>query len=190
MKNERQTPGCVSIGTKVRRAVWNVTAAVLFRPFITKLFRPWRIALLRMFGADIEKDAEVYASARIWAPWNLRMGHRSCLGPDVVCYNQNTVTLKDDAIVSQYAYLCTAGHDVCMMNTAGDSLITAPIVLESKAWIGSRAFIGMGVTIGEGAVVGATASVYKDVEPWTVVGGNPARFIKKRVIIKKRSIKE
>lgn len=38
----------------------------------------------------------------------------------------------------------------------------------------------MGVTIGEGAVVGATASVYKDVEPWTVVGGNPARFIKKR----------
>lgn len=182
MSLERHYPEHVIMRIKIKRALWNVTAAVLFRPFITKLFRPWRIALLRMFGADIEKDAEVYASARIWAPWNLRMGHRSCLGPDVVCYNQDTVTLKDDAIVSQYAYLCTAGHDVCMMNTAGDSLITAPIVLEGKAWIGSRAFIGMGVTIGEGAVVGATASVYKDVEPWTVVGGNPARFIKKRVI--------
>ena len=44
------------------------------------------------------------------------------------------------------------------------------------------AFIGMGVTIGEGAVVGARAAVFKDVEPWTVVGGNPAKFIKKRVI--------
>ena len=63
-------------------------------------------------------------------------------------------------------------------------LITAPIVLKDQSWIGARAFIGMGVTIGQGAVVGATASVYKDVEPWTVVGGNPAKIIKKRVIDK------
>ena len=61
-------------------------------------------------------------------------------------------------------------------------LITAPIVIEDQAWIGAKAFVGMGVTIGQGAVVGATASVYKNVEPWTVVGGNPARVIKKRVI--------
>ena len=40
----------------------------------------------------------------------------------------------------------------------------------------------MGVTIGEGAVVGATASVYKSVEPYDVVGGNPAKFLKKRII--------
>lgn len=42
--------------------------------------------------------------------------------------------------------------------------------------------IGMGVKIGEGAVVGATASVYKSVEPWTVVGGNPAKVVKKRTL--------
>ena len=38
----------------------------------------------------------------------------------------------------------------------------------------------MGVEIGEEAIVGATASVFKDVEPWTIVGGNPAKIIKKR----------
>lgn len=43
--------------------------------------------------------------------------------------------------------------------------------------------MGMGVTIGQGAVVGATASVYKNVEHWTVVGGNPAKEIKKRMLI-------
>ena len=46
----------------------------------------------------------------------------------------------------------------------------------------AEAFVGPGVTIGEGAVVGARAAVFRDVEPWSVVGGNPARFIKKRKI--------
>ena len=45
------------------------------------------------------------------------------------------------------------------------------------------AFVGMGVIIGEGAVVGARASVFKNVEPWTVVGGNPAKYIKNRGVI-------
>jgi putative colanic acid biosynthesis acetyltransferase WcaF len=61
-------------------------------------------------------------------------------------------------------------------------LISAPITIEEQAWVAADAFVGMGVTIGKGAVVGARASVYADVEPYTVVGGNPAKFIKKREI--------
>lgn len=177
---ERHTPGHVSGSIKIKRVVWNITAAFLFRPFITPAFRKWRIALLRLFGAKIEWDANVYASVKIWAPWMLQMGHRACLGPEVICYNQDCVVLEDDAIVSQYSYLCTAGHDVDHANTADSGLITAAIVLRRGAWVGSRAYIGMGVEIGECAVVGATASVYKSVEPWTVIGGNPAKVIKKR----------
>lgn len=177
---ERHTPGHVSGSIKIKRVVWNIAAAFLFRPFITPVFRKWRIALLRMFGAKVEWDANVYASVKIWAPWMLQMGHRACLGPEVICYNQDWVVLEDDAIVSQYSYLCTAGHDVDYANTADSGLITAPIVLRRGAWVGSRAYIGMGVEIGEGAVVGATASVYISVEPWTVAGGNPAKVIKKR----------
>ena len=69
-----------------------------------------------------------------------------------------------------------------MLNTADDSLITAPIWIREKAWIGSKAFIGLGVCIGKAAVVGATASVYKSLEDYLVVGGNPAKIIKKRVL--------
>lgn len=176
---ERHTPGHVTKSIKMKRVVWNVAAALLFRPFITPVFRKWRLLLLRLFGAQVEWDANVYASVKIWAPWRLKMGHRTCLGPEVICYNQDWVVLEDDAIVSQYSYLCTAGHDTSHANTADEGLITAPIVLRNGAWIGSRAFAGMGVEIGEGAVVGATASVYKNVEPWTVVGGNPAKVLKK-----------
>ncbi len=184
MNIERHAPGHVSRATKVRRALWNVTAAVLFRPFVTPLFSRWRVAVLRLFGAQVAWDAQVYASARVWAPWRLRMGHRACLGPDVVCYNQDWVVLDDDAVVSQYSYLCTAGHEVDRANTASSGLVTAAIVVRRGAWVGSRAYVGMGVEIGEGAVVGATASVYKNVEPWAVVGGNPAKIIKMRKITK------
>ena len=58
-------------------------------------------------------------------------------------------------------------------------LVTSPIVVGDRAWVAADAFIGPGVTIGEGAVVGARSSVYRDVEPWTVVAGNPARIMKK-----------
>ena len=59
-------------------------------------------------------------------------------------------------------------------------LTTAPITVGAKAWIAGWSIVLPGVTIGEGAVVAAGAVVTKDVEPWAVVGGNPAKFIKKR----------
>ena len=81
--------------------------------------------------------------------------------------------------VSQKSYICTASHDITKSTLP---LVFAPVVIEDQVWVGADAFIGMGVTVGQGAVVGARASVYKDVEPWTVVGGNPAKFIKVREV--------
>lgn len=54
MKLERHTPRRVSLGIKLKGVVWNVTAALLFRPFITPLFRKWRLMLSRLFGAEVE----------------------------------------------------------------------------------------------------------------------------------------
>lgn len=172
--------GYVSNGIKIRRALWNIVCAFLFRPFITGLFRKWRIFILNLAGAKISYKANVYASVKIWAPWNLVMDEGACLGPDVICYNQDKVVLGKDVTVSQYSYLCTAGHETDSQNTASEGLITAEITLDDGAWVGTRAFIGMGVNVGKNAIVGATASVFKDVEESTIVGGNPAKVIRKR----------
>ena len=72
-----------------------------------------------------------------------------------------------------------ASHDV---SSPTFDYFVSPVVIKDNVWIATGAIILPGVTIGEGAVVGAGAVVTKDVEPWTVVGGNPAKFIKKRVL--------
>jgi putative colanic acid biosynthesis acetyltransferase WcaF len=104
------------------------------------------------------------------------MGESSCLGDHVDCYSVDRVIIEPYATVSQYAFLCTASHDYTIKEMP---LVTAPIRIGSRAWVAADVFIGPGVMIGEGAVVGARASVFRNVEPWTVVGGNPARIIKK-----------
>lgn len=162
-----------------KRIAWFITYNLLFRWLIGGRLRYVRNLLLRAFGARIPLGSMVYHSTRIWAPWNLSVGRYSCVGPRVELYNRAPITIGDNAIVSQGAFLCTASHD---FNDPRHPLITAPIRIGDQAWVAAEAYVGMGVTIGEGAVVGARGSVYKDVEPWTIVGGNPAKFIKRREI--------
>lgn len=166
---------------QVIRLIWGVVwpMATWFLP--RSMGMPWKRTLLRAFGAKVADTANVYSSAKVYFPSNLTMGEYSCLASDVDCYNVAPIRIGANATVSQGAYLCTASHDI---TDPLNHLITAPIVIEDQAWIGAKAFVGMGVTIGQVAVVGATASVYKNVESWTVVGGNPAKFIKMRVIEK------
>ena len=172
----------VTVKVKILRALWVITWLLLIFPFRTRLLRKWRILILKIWGAKVTWSSSIYSSTMIWAPWNLVMEEKAGIGPNVIVYNQAKVIVRTKAKISQYAYLCTAGHDISILNNAETGLVVAPIEIGQKSWIGTRAYIGMGVTIGEGAVVGATASVYKDVEPWTIVGGNPAKFIKKRSI--------
>jgi putative colanic acid biosynthesis acetyltransferase WcaF len=158
---------------KLGRALWGVVWLLLFRPSPRPCFA-WRRWLLRCFGARMGKGANVYSSCRVWAPWNLEMGDHSCLGFDVDCYCVDRVRIGAHATVSQYSYLCTASHDI---RDPHMRLVTAPIAIGNGAWVCAGAFVGPGVVLGEGAVAAARAVVVKDVEPWAVVGGNPARFL-------------
>ena len=170
---------CLPLSNKFRRLIWNTVSLLLFRPFIAPFLWRWRNIVLKAFGAQIGNGSKINASAKIWAPWNLVVGDYTAIGEKAIIYNPDKIILGSKVVVSQFAYLCTASHDI----TSGDNhLVTKIITINSFAWIAADAFVGMGVTVGEGAVVGARAAVFKDVEPWTVVGGNPAKFIKKRVI--------
>ncbi|MCH2132893.1 MAG: hypothetical protein MK116_03990 [Phycisphaerales bacterium] len=165
-----------SLRNRLARFLWSVTYVVLFRP-TPRSFHTWRNIVLRLFGARIHKSARVYPKVKVWYPGNLVMGVGTCLGDAVDCYNVATITLEDGATVSQYTYLCGATHDADHVDFA---LIPRPITICRRAWIAADVFVGPGVTIGEGAVVGARSSVYKDMPPWQICVGNPARPVRAR----------
>ncbi len=169
-----------SLGSKFARVMWNVVWLALFRPTPRgNLFRPWRIALLKLFGARVKWSSNVLPSCRIWQPWKLTMGDYACLSENVDCYTVDEISIGDQATVSQGVRLCAAGHDITSKIM---ELTHKPIVIGANAWVAGWSIVLPGVTIGEGAVVGAGSVVTKDVKAWIVVAGNPARFIKERTL--------
>ncbi|MFC3353429.1 putative colanic acid biosynthesis acetyltransferase [Sphingobacterium zeae] len=169
----------LSRANQIKRVIWQITWAIFARPFPRSLGNKWRLILLRLFGAKIDNTAVVYPTVRIYQPWNLEMAEYSCLAPEVDCYNVDRIVIGAYSTVSQKCYLCAASHNI---RSSNHELIHAPIVIEDQVWVGADVFIGMGVTVESGAVIGARAAVFKNVEQWTIVGGNPAKFIKKRII--------
>jgi putative colanic acid biosynthesis acetyltransferase WcaF len=140
---------------------------------------PWRRFLLRLFGAKVSSTAGVYGSARIWYPANFEIGDRAYVGRQVKVYCMAKITLNAYALASQGAHMCAGTHDI---EDPDFQLKTAPIVIGERAWIAAEAFVGPGVTVGDGAVLGARACAMRDLEPWTVYVGNPARILRRRNI--------
>ena len=169
-------PSPHSFGNKVARVIWAVVWATLFR-WSPRIFHGWRRFLLRCFGAKIGKNARISPSVKVWGPWNLTVGEEAAIAHNSDCYCVDRISVGDHATVSQYSFLCTASHDVSDPHM---KLISAPIQIADQAWVCAGAFVAPGVTIGEGAVAGAMSVVTKDVSPWMIVAGNPAKTIRRR----------
>ena len=176
--DRRACPSPHSRANKVARLLWQAAWRLLFRP--TPWFWPApRRALLRLFGAKIGNKVQIMPSVQIWAPWNLALGDHATVSHGVDLYAVDRIEIGAHATVSQRAFLCTATHDVDHPHMP---LLTAPIRIGDGAWVGAEAYVHPGVAIGVDAVAGARAVVLHDVPPGQIVGGHPARFIRKREI--------
>ena len=119
-----------SLKSKIARVLWNLVWILLFRPTPRgNLFRPWRIALLKMFGAKVKWSSSVLPSCRIWQPWKLTMGAYACLSEDVDCYTVDEIVIGDQATISQGVKLCCASHDIASKIM---ELTYRPIVIKSS----------------------------------------------------------
>ena len=173
---QREGGASFRFGNRASRAIWKLTWFCL-ASWTPPFFSPWRIALLRLFGARVGAGAAIAASTRVWLPRNLVLGPGATLGPGVDCYNMAMVTIGARAVVSQRAFLCGGTHDIADDNF---QLVARPVTVGAEAWVAAEAFVGPGVTVGEGSVLGARGCAFTDLRPWTVYRGNPAVEVKAR----------
>lgn len=108
---------------------------------------------------------------------NIHIGENVFINSNCTMQDQGGVYIGDDVLIGHNVCLLTLNHDFEIEKRA--ELHPSPVHIKDKAWIGSNSTILPGVTIGEGAIVAAGAVVTRDVMAKTVVGGVPAKPIKK-----------
>jgi putative colanic acid biosynthesis acetyltransferase WcaF len=169
-------------GYKLKSRLWNFVNATLFR-WSFFFMRRYRVAWLKLFGANVDWTSSIDRTATIVDPWNLTIGKSSSIGEYACIRCRGQVTIGEQCCIGRGVFLLSASHNI---ESPKFEMITAPISINNNVWIATNAIIGKGITVGEGTVVAAGAVVVKDVEPWIVVGGNPAKPIKKRIIQDKK----
>jgi carbonic anhydrase/acetyltransferase-like protein (isoleucine patch superfamily) len=98
------------------------------------------------------------------------------------CNSAESVTIGDNVLIASNVLITDSDHIVepgGLPVTRNPNFITRPVVIESNCWIGQNAVILKGVTVGRDSIVGANSVVSRDVAPCSIVGGNPARLIKR-----------
>ncbi|MHB1021960.1 MAG: LbetaH domain-containing protein [Acidobacteriaceae bacterium] len=165
-----------SLASRVQRHLWNLCWALFYRTSPRPL-HAWRAWLLRLFGAKMGPNCHFYPKSKVWAPWNLICEDQCTLGDDAEIYNPAPCYMGSHAIVSQQAYICGATHDY---DDPAFPLISFPIHLGAYSWICARASVAPRVRVGEGAVLGLAAVATRDMDPWTIYAGVPAKKVKDR----------
>jgi acetyltransferase-like isoleucine patch superfamily enzyme len=136
-----------------------------------------RHMLARRLGVRIGQGVQLYRWREIRFGRHIRIGDGSVLGFWATLDGRRGIEIGRNVNISSEVAFWTLQHDP---QRSDFGLAGGPIVVEDDAWVSFRATILPGVTIGRGAVVAAGAVVTRDVPPYAIVGGVPARVIGQR----------
>ncbi|MCL1049567.1 acyltransferase [Shewanella abyssi] len=132
--------------------------------------------MLRIMGMKFD-GAVIYSKFHIRRPSNISIGNGTVIGHGATLDGRNGIKIGNNVNLSSEVMIWSMQHD---FNCQYFSSEGGPVVIGDFAWISARAIVLPGVVIGEGAVVAAGAVVTKDIKPYTVVGGVPAKYISDR----------
>lgn len=167
-----------SLGNRLFRVVWGLAWLLLCR-WTPPPLHAWRAFVLRAFGAKLGSKCRIYGSVTVWHPGNLECGRNVTVGPGALLYNQGRIVIGDDVTISQRAHICASTHRV---NDFHFQLVLRPVTIERLSWIAAEAFVGPGVTVAEGSVLAARGCLFASTESYGIYRGNPATFLKTRVL--------
>ena len=139
-----------------------------------------RDVIIEKLGIQMPKTSTIVQPFHIDMADGLQIGENVFINYNCSMMSCGGIIIEDDVQIGPNVMLVTTNHDF----NHREWVLHKPIVIRKGAWIGGRSLILPGVTVGENAVVAGGAVVTKDVEPNTIVGGNPARVIKRLDIVR------
>ncbi len=154
------------------------TLTLIYNSIINKIpsrhFRKW---YLQLFGAKFGKKSFLFRRCEVLKPYGLKIGNNVSVGWFASLDARGGLEIGNNVNISSYVKIITGTHDIDSFDFKG---VFKQVIIEDNVWICTGAIILPGVKIGKGAVVSAGAVVSKDIEPYSVVGGVPAKHIKFR----------
>lgn len=136
-----------------------------------------RKSIYRRFGIRIHKSSSIHWRAEFYCPERIQIGRFTTIGDSSFLDGREGLIIGDNVNLGSHVTIYTREHDV---NSPSFTETGSQVILENYCWVSSHVIILPGVTIGEGAVVAAGSVVTKDVKPYNIVAGVPARKIGKR----------
>lgn len=134
-------------------------------------------AFLRLFGITLGNKSYIHVPVKLFSLHNLRVGNNSVIAPYCYLDTRRGISIGNNVSISHNTRIYTLGHD---LNTPELHLVGTPVTIDDDAFIYANVLIMPGVHIGKGAVVYPGSVVVKDVAPYAIVGGNPARVLGER----------
>jgi putative colanic acid biosynthesis acetyltransferase WcaF len=174
----RFTVGNYKPGSKMKMICWYFTNQLFFFNNF-----PWpyslKVALLRLYGCRIGKGAVIKPNVRIKYPWKLRIGINCWIGEDVWIDNLADISIGDNVCLSQGALLLTGNHDYTKIDFP---YRLGAIALEDGVWIGAKSTVCPGVVCRSHSILTVNSVAARSLEARKIYSGNPAIFIRERVM--------
>jgi len=163
---------------KFHYAFWLLISNVFFLtnipyPNFTKVF------ILKCFGCKVGKNVVIKPWVKIKFPWMLTLGSSVWLGESVWIDNISEIKIGNNVCISQGALLITGNHNY---SSEKFELISKPIIIEDGVWVCAKTIVIGGVTLHSHAVLSINSLASKDLQPYSIYSGNPAQFIKNRIV--------
>lgn len=162
---------------------WKVLAWYFVNYYVFNSAIPWpygmKSALLRLFGAKIGKGLVIKTKVRVKNPWRLRIGDHCWIGESVWIDNLEDVSIGDHVCLSQGVLLLTGNHDYTRTDFP---YRLGRITLEDGVWIGAGSVVCPGVQCSSHSILTVNSVATKNLEPFMIYAGNPAAFVRTRIM--------
>ena len=135
-----------------------------------------RTLMSRLTASEIDETFGLFPPFHTDCGKNLKIGKRVFINAGCQFQDQGGIEIGDDVLIGPQTIIATLNHDPDPDKRGG--MVPKPVRICNKVWLGARVTLCPGVTIGAGAIVGAGAVVTKDVPPFAVVAGVPAKVVK------------